>query len=324
MKSNNSNMQPLVLIADEMHPSLLPMLSTIGLEGHYRPLINRSEMCAILGDYAGLVIRSKTKVDETLLQFGTQLRFVARAGAGLDLVDAAAVQRRNIKLFQANAGNCDTVAEHAVALLLALLTNLVRADRQVRQKIWDREANRGFELMHKTVGIIGYGHNGQATAKRLSGFGCRVLCFDKYRDDYADAYAQAVSMPQIMAQADVISLHVPLNDDTRQLVNDRFIDSAAKPFYLLNCARGEIVELEALVRGLENGKIRGAGLDVLENEKLGTLTPTQGAAFGYLCASDNVLLTPHVAGWSHESYQRINQVLVAQIAASVTNRPFAV
>ena len=296
-----------------MHPSIMPMLDAIGLRAHYRPLITRAELCDILPDYAGLVIRSKTKIDNDLLKYAPKLRFIARAGAGLDLVDVPAVTKRGIKLFQASAGNCDTVAEHAMAMLLALLTNLIPADRQVRGKIWNREANRGFELMNSTVGIIGYGHNGRATAKRLSGFGCRVLCYDKYRDDYSDDNATATDLKDIMAQADVISLHVPLNADTLGMINNDFINATAKPFYLLNCARGEIVCLDALVRGLQSGKIRGAGLDVLENEKLQTLTPTQSAAFEFLSTSDRVVLTPHVAGWSHESYQRINQVLVAQI-----------
>ena len=164
-----------------------------------------------------------------------------------------------------------------------------------------------------TVGLIGYGNNGSATTRRLSGFGCRVLAYDKYLQNYGNEFAQEASLEQIMAEADVLSLHIPLTDETRMMINDDFIDRFGKPFYLINAARGEIVSLSAVVRGLESGKIRGACLDVLENEKLAKLTPEQQASFDYLKQSDRVILTPHIAGWTHESYVRINEVLVEQL-----------
>ena len=198
-------------------------------------------------------------------------------------------------------------------MLLGLLANILKADREVRQGIWDREGNRGYELGSLTVGLIGYGNNGSATARRLSGFGCRVMAYDKYLTDYGDAFAEEATLDQIIAEADVLSLHVPLTDDTRLMVNDEFIGRFAKSFYLVNVARGEITSLSALVRGLENGNVRGACLDVLENEKLAKLTPDQQASFDYLRQSDRVVLTPHIAGWTHESYVRINEVLVHQL-----------
>jgi D-3-phosphoglycerate dehydrogenase len=302
-----------ILIADEMHPSLFALLDQAGFSYDYQPKITRNELLGRLAAFDGLIIRSKTTVDKELLDKASRLRFIGRAGAGLDLIDLDAIKERNILVFHAGTGNRDAVGEQAVGMLLALLTNIVRADREIRNGIWDREGNRGYELGSLTVGLIGYGNNGQATARRLSGFGCRVLAYDKFRQDYGDQYAQEASLNQLIAGADVISLHVPLTDDTRMMINDAFIEQTAKPFYLMNVARGEITSLSAVVRGLESGKVRGACLDVLENEKLGKLTPGQQVSFDYLRQSDRVILTPHIAGWTHESYVRINEVLVRQL-----------
>lgn len=308
-----SQNRPIILIADEMHPSLLPMLDQAGFDYQYDPKISRTALIEQIAAYDGLIIRSKTKVDAEVLEPARRLRFIGRAGAGLDLIDLAITQARNIQVFHAGEGNRDAVAEHTVGMLLGLLANIAKSDREVRQGIWDREGNRGYELGSLTVGIIGFGNNGRATARRLSGFGCRVLCYDKYLTHYGGAYAQEAELEQIMEEADVLSLHIPLTTETRMLVDDLFIERFEKPFYLINIARGEVVSLTALVRGLESGKVRGACLDVLENEKLTKLTPDQQTAFDYLRQSDNVLLTPHVAGWTHESYVRINEVLVNQL-----------
>ncbi|HEV7348093.1 2-hydroxyacid dehydrogenase [Telluribacter sp.] len=302
-----------ILIVDEMHPSLLGMLDEQGWQYNYQPRFRRDDIIAHISAYEGLVIRSKTRVNEEVLAKAEKLRFVARAGAGLDLIDLDAIGGRDIRLFHAGEGNRDAVAEHTLGMLLCLFNNILKADRQIRQGTWDREGNRGIELLGKTVGIIGYGNNGSATARRLSGFGCKVLAYDKYRDNYGDHFAEEAPLERIKQEADVLSLHVPLTSETRQWVNEDFIAGFTKPFFLNNVARGEIVSLEAVVSGLESGKLRGACLDVLENEKLGTLTPEQQAAFDYLRTSDRVVLTPHVAGWSHESYVRINEVLVRQI-----------
>ncbi|WP_080058656.1 2-hydroxyacid dehydrogenase [Spirosoma aerolatum] len=306
-----------ILIADEMHPSLFAMLTEAGFQYDYQPKISRAGLLTALEPFEGLIIRSKTTVDQELLSHAPNLRFIGRAGAGLDLIDLEAAEKRDIAVFHAGAGNRDAVAEHTVGMLLALLANILKADREVRQGIWDREGNRGYELGSLTVGLIGYGNNGRATAKRLSGFGCRVLAYDKFLVNYGDAFAEEATMEQVMAEADIISLHIPLTDETRMWVNDAFIGQVSKPFYLNNIARGEIVSLAAVVRGLESGKIRGATLDVLENEKLAKLTPDQQATFDYLRQSDRVVLTPHVAGWTHESYVRINEVLVKQLIDSV-------
>ena len=302
-----------ILIVDEMHPSLFAMLDQAGFRYDYLPKLTRADLLTAIEPYEGLIIRSKTTVDEEVLAHAPRLQFIGRAGAGLDLIDLAAVERRGIRVFHAGEGNRDAVAEHMVGMLLGLLANILKADREVRQGIWDREGNRGYELGGLTVGLIGYGNNGRATARRLSGFGCRVMAYDKYLTNYGDNFAEEATLAQICAKADVLSLHIPLTDETRMLINDAFIDQFGKPFYLVNIARGEITSLSAVVRGLENGKIRGACLDVLENEKLAKLTSEQQRSFDYLRQSDRVVLTPHIAGWTHESYVRINEVLVRQM-----------
>ena len=311
-----SQTPPAILIADEMHPSLFDLLREAGFTYAYLPKISRAELIEQIDPFMGLIIRSKTTVDAELLGRAPNLRFIGRAGAGLDLIDLDTAQRRGIRVFHAGEGNRDAVAEHTVGLLLALLTNSVKADREVRRGVWDREGNRGYELGSLTVGIIGYGNNGRATARRLSGFGCRVLTYDKFLTNYGDDFAQEATMGQIMTEADVISLHVPLTEETRMMINADFIGRMSKPFYLLNIARGEIVSLSDLSGAIRTGKVRGAALDVLENEKLSKLTPNQQTTFDYLRQSDRVVLTPHVAGWTHESYVRINEVLVRQLVAN--------
>lgn len=302
-----------ILIADSMHTSLFGMLEAQKWEYDYHPEYKREDIKHALPAYDGLVIRSKTSVDRDMLAAATKLRFIARAGAGLDLIDLDVAKELNIEVFHASTGNRDAVAEHALGMLLALFNNILRADRQVRDGIWDREGNRGVELMGKTVGLIGYGNNGAATAKRLSGFGCKVLAYDKYRDHYGDAFAAESSMEEIQREADILSLHIPLTDITRYIINEEFIAGFARPFYLLNLSRGEVVKLKAVTEALESGKVKGACLDVLENEKIGKLTAEQQEVFDYLRSSDRVVLTPHIGGWTHESYVRINEVLVEQI-----------
>ena len=302
-----------ILITDSMHSSLFAMLEEQGWSYDYQPEYRRQEIIDALPDYDGLIIRSKTFVDEAVLVNARKLKFIARAGAGLDLIDLQIAKEREIEVFHAGEGNRDAVAEHAVGMLLCLFNNILKADREIRGGVWDREGNRGVEIMNKTVGIIGYGNNGSATAKRLSGFGCKVLAYDKYRDNYGDGFAEESTLERIMHEADILSLHIPLTDVTRYLVDQDFIDRFSKSFYLLNLSRGETVRLNAVVNGLETGKIKGACLDVLENEKINNLTTAQQADFDYLISSDRVILTPHIGGWSHESYVRINEVLVRQI-----------
>ena len=303
-----------VLIADEMHLSIMPMLEEIGYEPDYKPLINRKEIIEILGNYNGLIIRSKTFVDEELLQNANKLKFIGRAGAGLDLIDNEVVTKKKIQVFAANEGNRVAVAEHIVGMLLALMNKILIADTQVRNGIWLREENRGYELMGKTIGLIGYGNNGSETAKRLKAFGCNILVFDKYKSNFSDEFVTESSLEEIYENVDIVSLHIPLTFESSKMVNAEFFDKFKKNIYLLNASRGEIVVLKDVVAAIENGKILGACLDVLENEKLQKLSPEQQQTFTQLTKSDRVILTPHIAGWTFESYIRINEVLVEKIA----------
>jgi D-3-phosphoglycerate dehydrogenase / 2-oxoglutarate reductase len=302
-----------ILIADEMHLSLMPMLQSIGLEPDYQPLIRRDDINEILKNYEGLIIRSKTTVDKELLSNAQNLKFIGRAGAGLDLIDIEETQRLGIEIFAANEGNRVAVAEHVIGMLLTLMNKIHLADREVRQGIWHREENRGDELMGKTIGILGYGNNGKATAERLKAFGCKVLAFDKFKNDFSDEFVTESTMQQIFEEADILSLHIPLTEDTLRMVNRDFINQFHKKIYFINAARGEIVVLDDLVEALENGRIKGLCLDVLENEKLNKLSPQQQITFDKLASSNRVILTPHIAGWTHESYVRINEVLVEKI-----------
>jgi len=296
-----------------MFPGIKELLEEIGLEADYIPNIHPEEVIEKIVDYQGLILRSKMKIDISFLEKGSQLRFIARAGAGVDQIDEAYLQKRNIQLFNAPEGNRDAVGEHALGMLLALFNKLHLADAEVRKKIWKREANRGLEIKGKTVGIIGYGNMGKAFSKRLSGFDCNTIAYDINPRVTSDEYAEVVDLKSIFENADVLSLHTPLTPLSKNMVDKAFLDSFKKPFYLVNTARGPVASFASLRYGIESGILLGACLDVLENEKLQTLTEAQTIDFDFLAAQPNVLFSPHVGGWTHESYKRINEVLVAKI-----------
>lgn len=315
MNTNNATNKGLVLIADEMHLSLMPMLENLGYQPDYQPKITRSEIIEKLDNYVGLIIRSKTFVDAELLQNAQRLKFIGRAGAGLDLIDIEYVESRKITIFAANEGNRVAVAEHVLGMTLCLMNNILIADREVRNGVWQREKNRGYELMGKTVGIIGYGNNGSETGKRFKAFGCKVLAFDKYKKGFSDEFVEESSMDRIFEEADILSLHIPLTSDSNKWVNADFLSKFSKSIVLINAARGEIVSLSDLAESIENGKVRGACLDVLENEKLQKLSDEQKVVFEKLTASERVIFTPHIAGWTFESYVKINEVLIEKISS---------
>ncbi|MCY1533066.1 Hydroxypyruvate reductase [compost metagenome] len=247
-----------------------------------------------------------------MLDDASELKFVARAGAGLDNIDEEAARNRGIILINAPEGNCDAVGEHAVGLLLALMNNFRKADSEVRTGIWDREGNRGYELKGKTVGLIGYGFMGQSFARKLSGFEVRLIAYDKYKTNFSDAYVQEVSMEEMVKHADVLSLHIPLTRESRQMVNEEYLFHFRKPLFFINTARGEIVDTEAVLNAIRTGKILGAGLDVLETEKFPVLE--EQSWFYALKNNEHVILTPHVAGWTFDSYRKISEVLAEKLS----------
>ena len=304
-----------ILIVDDLHENIFPMLNELGFQIDYQPNITRSEILEIVKDYEGLIIRSKTKVDAAFLLHCDKLEFIARAGAGLDLIDLQEVSLRNIKVFAANEGNADAVAEHTMGMILMLLNKLNWADSEVRQRVWNREENRGVELKGMTVGIIGYGNMGMALAQRLVGFGVSVLAYDKIeKKDYEyGLYAQKTTMERLFEETDLLSIHVPLTNETHKMINDDFIQKFKKNFFIINTSRGEVASTASILKGLQSGKIRGACLDVLENEKLSTLTAEQEVIYSQLFKLKNVMFTPHIAGWTVESYRKINEVLIEKI-----------
>ncbi len=303
-----------VLIIDDIHPFLLDFFEKNQIGYTYLPDCKKEEVAELLESYEGLVLRSKVRIDENLLKKASKIRWIARAGSGMDNIDVRIAQEKNIILLNAPEGNRDAVAEHCLGMLLSLLNKLHTAHQEVKQKIWQREANRGSELKGKTIGIIGYGNTGKEFARRLSAFACRVLAYDHKNNLLADNFAQIVDLEQIQQEADVISLHVSLNEKSRMMFNQTFIQKCSKNFVLLNTSRGEVADLEAILWGLKQSKIIAAGLDVLENEKLHSLSPKQEQTFNELIQMPNVLITPHVAGWTQESYLKISEVLAQKIA----------
>lgn len=301
-----------ILIVDDIHPIFIERAEALGYTCDYRPTIKAAEALEIIGDYAGLVIRSKFNVDRKVIDAATNLKFVCRAGAGMDNIDEAYAEEKGIKLINAPEGNMDAVGEHAVGMLLALMNNFRNSDTGIRNGIWDREGNRGYELKGKTVGIIGYGFMGSSFAKKLAGFGVNVIAYDKYKTRFSDQYAREVSMEEIVKHSDILSLHIPLTAETDGLVNEEYLFHFKKPIFFINTSRGKTAKVRAVLDAIKQGKILGAGLDVLEVEKFPALAEQEW--FDELKQSGKVLLTPHIAGWTFDSYRKISEVMAEKLA----------
>lgn len=300
-----------ILIVDDLHPVFKERAAALGYVVDDRPLITREETLAAIAGYEGIAVRTKFRIDQEIFDAAPKLEFVARAGAGLDNIDIDIAKQRNIALLAANEGNMDAVGEHTVGLLLSLMNNFRQADLQIRNGVWDREGNRGYELKDKTIGIIGYGFMGQSFARKLSGFGVNVLAYDKYKTNFSDAYAKEASMEEIVKHSDVLSLHIPLTKETRQMVNDEYFFHFKKPIFFINTARGEIVNTQSVLNNIASGKIIGAGLDVLEKEKFPVLL--EQSWYDSLKTNEKVILTPHVGGWTFDSYRKISEVLAQKL-----------
>lgn len=309
-----------VLIIDDVHRDLFPYLEKAGLQWTYLPDATVPEILLHLKEAHGLIVRSKIDVTKDLLGHAPHLQWIARAGAGMDNIDELACEQRGIHLINAPEGNRDAVAEQTIAMMLSLLSNVTRADREVRQGLWQREANRGIELSSLTVGIIGYGNTGKAVVRRLRAFGCEILVYDKYQEIKGQGRVFSASMEEIFAHTQVLSLHIPLTRETHSMVNAAWIQQFARPIYLLNLSRGKIVLLKDVCDALDQKKILGFAADVLENEKLDTYDIREKAQFQRLISNPDVLLTPHIGGWTHESYQKISRILGRKIVSFVLNR----
>jgi len=305
-----------VLHLDENHPLLLEEFEKLGFENHLDYTSPREVILDKIGTYQGLILRSRLPVDKTFLDRADKLQFIGRVGAGLENIDVAYAKEKGIFLAAAPEGNRDAVGEHTVGMLLSLFNKLCGANAEVREGLWRREANRGVEIGGKTIGIIGYGNMGKAFAQRLRGFGAEVICYD-ILGGVGNEDARQVGIMEFRKKADVVSLHLPETPETTHMVDSAFIDAFHKPFWLLNTARGKCVVTDDLVDALQKGKILGAGLDVLEYEKTSfeSLFRSQEMppSFKYLIEAPNVLLSPHVAGWTVESKEKLARAVVEKI-----------
>jgi D-3-phosphoglycerate dehydrogenase len=305
-----------ILLADTFHESFIPLLKEAGFNCveayHWEP----EQIIIGLKDAIGIAIRSRFPLDENILKHAPQLKFIARGGAGMENIDVQFAVQMGIACLNAPEANRDAVGEHALMMLLALLNKLIKSDHEVRNGIWLREENRGNELQGKTIGIIGFGNMGSAFAEKLMGFGVKIVAYDKYKtiDTNHYPYVKQVSLEELQYDADIISLHVPLTEETRYLINNRFISCCRKNIILINTARGKCLSTTDVVYHLKNGKVTGVCLDVHEYETTSfEKLETVPEPFQYLIQSPNTILTPHIAGWTHESNRKIAEVLVKKI-----------
>ena len=305
-----------IIFLDSVHSILEERLTAQGNTCILAADLPKDECLNLIQDADGIVIRSRFTMNSEFLQFAPNLKFIARSGAGMENIDTSYCEKRKIILFNAPEGNRNAVGEHALGMLLSLMNKLHTADREVRTGKWDREGNRGIELDGKTVGIIGFGNNGSAFAKKLRGFDVKLMAYDKYKSDFGDHFVMECTLEAILQNADVISFHVPQNEETIYMANQSFFDAVQKSIFLLNLSRGKIVQTSALVAAMKSGKVIGAGLDVLEYEKSSFESFFEQeipSDFSYLLQSDQVILTPHVGGWTNESYFKLSDVLADKI-----------
>ena len=305
-----------VLFIESVHEILHQRLTEAGYHCDRQYESSRAELLVKASDYVGIVVRSRIKIDKEFIDAARNLRFIARSGSGLENIDVSYAESKGIAVYNSPEGNRDAVGEHAMGMLLMLLNNLRQADTDVRAGRWPREENRGYEIAEKTVGIIGYGIMGSSLAQKLSGFGARVIAHDKYKSGFSDMLVQEVSLEELKATADIVSLHLPLNEETHYYADAAFFSSFAKPFYFINTARGKNTDTSALVEAIKSGKVRGACLDVIEYEKAsleGLEKDPSLTAMRELIGMSNVVLSPHIAGWTHESYEKLSSVLADKI-----------
>ena len=289
------------------------MLEDAGFIPDYRPDITPQEVHEIIAEYDGIIVRSKLEMNKELLDKAVNLKFVARAGAGIDKVDYPYLTEKGIKLVNAPEGNRDAVGEHVIGMLLSLFHNLNRGNREVKHGKWDREGNRGMELRGKTVGIFGYGFMGRSVARKLQGFDCRVIAYDKYKSEVDLDWVEKVDLDTFFEETEILSIHVPLTSETKFLFDLDYLKRFKNLRLIINSSRGEVLKLSAVNALLEDGTLIGAALDVLENEKINKLSPEEQLEFDKLANNLQVMLSPHVAGWTFESYERINEVLVSKL-----------
>jgi D-3-phosphoglycerate dehydrogenase len=303
-----------VLVTDYVHPALLDGLHALGYSTTYAPEISRLEMEGLLPHYKGVIINTRCSINRKALESTNSLHWIARLGSGLDIIDLDAASEKGIDVVSAPEGNSEAVAEHAMGMLLCLSNKLISADQSIRKGDWMRERHRGWEIAGKTIGIIGYGNNGSAFGRLWEGWDVTVLAYDKYKVKYGNEKVNEVELEKLQQEADIISFHVPLTSETKEMLNDNFISKCKAGVVFINASRGKVVDLEALLNGLRTKFVKGACLDVLPYEPPLSGPNDYKILFNELCSLDNVVLSPHVAGWTIESKKKIAEILLKKIS----------
>ncbi len=310
-----------VLITDNVHPLLIENLEKSGYDVAYLPQIEWNEVYDIIEDFCAIVINTKTVMNKKMLDKAKNLKLIVRLGSGLDIIDLEYAHKKNIIVERTPEGNRNAVAEHALGLLLAMLNNIVPGNIEVRNFQWNREKNRGIEIEGKTIGIIGFGNTGTSFAEKLKCFNLNILVYDKYKQRFQEQfrYVRETGMNRLFEECDIVSFHIPLTKETKYLVDKRFINKFRKDIYLINTSRGKIINTKDLVNELESGKVKGAALDVLENEKPWTYNEEEKILYNKLFSMENVIVTPHIAGWTVESREKIAKYSYEKIIKNCTS-----